>query len=153
MELGIRRRYVLDVTLNNLYTQHFGVEHRLFLEKLAGESIQHVVMKLLTWLITYRPGLEIEMPIGEHYKPDLVRRDEAFQVTQWADCGQTSLTKLDAIVARHRAPERRPRDHRQRHGTKSVEPNPHHRMPPPWLEATQRERPVRRKVHREAGQT
>ena len=105
MELGIRRRYVLDVTLNNLYTQHFGVERRLFLEKLAGESIQHVVMKLLTWLITYRPGLEIEVPIGEHYKPDLVRRDDALQVTQWADCGQTSLTKLDAIVSRHQATE------------------------------------------------
>ena len=102
MELGIRRQLVLDITLNNLFTGHFGIEHRLFLEKKAGESAQHVVMKLLSWLILFRPGLEVERSVGEHYKPDLVRIQSNGDVGSWVDCGQTSLTKLSSIVARHR---------------------------------------------------
>ena len=55
------------------------------------------------WFVFYRPGLEIEASVGEHYKPDLVHRNKDLEVTHWIDCGQTRLTKLDAIVARHRA--------------------------------------------------
>ena len=102
MELGIRRQLIIDITLNNLNTGHFGIEHRLFLEKKAGESAQHVVMKFLSWLILFRPGLVVERSVGEHYKPDLVRLRPNGDVSDWIDCGQTSLTKLSSIVARHR---------------------------------------------------
>ena len=101
MELGIRRRLVLDITLNNLFTGCYGVEERLFLDKLAGESIRHVAMKLLAWLVTYQPGLEIEASVGEHYKPDLVRVDHNGKIRDWVDCGQTSITKLKAVYRRH----------------------------------------------------
>ena len=105
MELATHRRLVIDITLNNQYTGHFGIDTRLFLEKKVGESARHVAMKLLSWMALYRPGLEIEKSIGEHYKPDLVRVTRAGDVTHWIDCGQTSLTKLKTIVARYRDTE------------------------------------------------
>ena len=102
MSLEIRQRFVLDIVLNNMYTRQFGIEQRLFIEKQVGESIEHVAMKLLTYLITYTPGLEIEVSIGDHYKPDVVRVSPAGEVVLWGDCGQTRLTKLATVSNRHR---------------------------------------------------
>ena len=58
--LDIDRRGRLNVTWTrtDIETGAF-VEDRTFLEKKKGESLRHVAMKLLAYLVWYDPALEI----------------------------------------------------------------------------------------------
>lgn len=101
--LDIDRRGRLNVTWTrtDIETGAF-VEDRTFLEKKKGESLRHVAMKLLAYLVWYDPALEIERDLGQHYKPDVVSVDLTGQPLIWMDCGQTSAKKLETIVKKNR---------------------------------------------------
>lgn len=88
----------IDLLLNHGVKGLYGVEEKLYLRKRKGESIQHVVMKLLSYLIYYREDLKIEKAVGQRYKPDLVALDSQGEPEIWIDCGSTSLKKLEAMV-------------------------------------------------------
>lgn len=92
----------LDVVLNHMPQDLWGVETRVFLRKGRGESLDHVVMKLLSYLLFYHEDLRIEASANQHYKPDLLRLGDQLQPVQWVDCGQTSIRKLDVISRRNR---------------------------------------------------
>lgn len=99
---GIRLAINVDLELHHVPQGIFGASARLFLRKGAGESNQHVMMKFLSYILFYHPDLQIEVSANQHFKPDLVRFDEAMNPVQWVDCGQTTLKKLDKISHKNR---------------------------------------------------
>jgi uncharacterized protein YaeQ len=99
---GIRLAINIDLELHHMPQGVYGEQARVFLRKGPGESNQHVMMKFLSYLIFYHPDLQIEASADQHFKPDLVRLDEARAPVQWVDCGQTSLRKLDKISQKNR---------------------------------------------------
>lgn len=102
MQLEIARRIQVDLVLSHEAAGAWGVEERLFVDKKAGESLTHVLMKLCSYMAFYRPGLAIEVSADQHYKPDLVRFNDDNEPVQWIDCGKTALRKLDKITKKNR---------------------------------------------------
>jgi uncharacterized protein YaeQ len=100
--LGLKLQVVLEVRLHHAARGVHDHRERVFLTKKRGESLDHVLMKLLSWLLFYHPDLRIEVSADQHYKPDLVRFDERGAPLQWVDCGQTALKKLDRIASKNR---------------------------------------------------
>ena len=100
--LGLKLQLVLEVRLDHAALGVRNLQERVFLTKKRGESLDHVLMKFLSWLLFYHPDLRIEVSADQHYKPDLVRFDERGAPLQWVDCGQTALKKLDRIASRNR---------------------------------------------------
>jgi len=100
--LALKLQLVLDVRLHHAALGVHDLRERVFLTKKRGESLDHVLMKFLSWLLFYHPDLRIEVPADQHYKPDLVRFDERGAPLQWVDCGQTAIKKLDRIASRNR---------------------------------------------------
>lgn len=100
--LELAGRLNLTVTLGASVGER---EARLFLQKKRGESMAHVVMKLLAWAVyagDAPDGLKIEAPAGQHYKPDVVRFGDDGQPRLWIDCGRTAPKKLAEVVAKNR---------------------------------------------------
>lgn len=100
--LGLRVALNLEIEINNEPLAIYGARERVFMVKRRGESMRHVMMKLLSYLLFYHERLEIEASASQHYKPDLVRFDLRGEPVQWVDCGQTSLAKLDKISRKNR---------------------------------------------------
>ncbi len=101
--LEMKMRLNLSLTLNHCPFEIYGVETRQFLRKRSGESMRHVVMKWLSYILFYHDDLQIEASASQHFKPDLVRFGEDGRVpVQWIDCGQTALQKLDKISQKNR---------------------------------------------------
>lgn len=102
MTLGIGLTLEFDILLNHEATGRYGIDERLFMRKRRGESLDHVMMKFLSYLVFHHPDLEIEASADQRYKPDLVRFDARGEPVVWIDCGTTSLRKLDAIARQNR---------------------------------------------------
>jgi len=99
-ELGLRRKMVFKEPQNG---------QRLVAVKRPGESGEHVYMKALLWafFLPLYPGLKVERPIGDRYKPDLVAFPDApaggpgaERPIFWAECGKVRARKLDSILRR-----------------------------------------------------
>ena len=97
MAHALRVKLKLSLELNHEPLGLYGVERKLIMVKGSGESMQHVMMKLLSYVTFYHEDLLIEAKAGQHYKPDLVRFDLTGEPVQWVDCGATTLKKLDII--------------------------------------------------------
>lgn len=83
---------------------------KLVLAKKRGESIEHVLMKAVLWAL-YRPlfpGVRVEVPIGDTYKPDLVALAPppgglAYgdpQPVFWGEAGKVSADKWRSLLRR-----------------------------------------------------
>lgn len=84
---------------------------KLVLVKKRGESIEHVVMKAVLWALYLPdyPGVQVEVPIGDAYKPDLVAMapppgglaygdpEPAF----WGEAGKVSAAKWGSLLKRY----------------------------------------------------
>lgn len=79
-----------------------GKRKRLILVKAVSEQRDHVVMKLLSYLFFYTPGLQVEVDIGTHYKPDLILLGPDGQPELWIDCGYVSVVKGEALARKLR---------------------------------------------------
>ncbi|HXV28205.1 MAG TPA: YaeQ family protein [bacterium] len=74
---------------------------KIILVKNDLELRNHVILKLLGYLIYYEPGLKVEISAGMHYKPDLlVPGDHTPKV--WIDCGKVTLKKVESLSAKLR---------------------------------------------------
>jgi hypothetical protein len=77
---------------------------RVRLWQRSGETYGHVLMKALGYAmyVAEYPGLEIELPVGLRYKPDLVALNDAGGVRPragarflfWGECGTVSMRKV-----------------------------------------------------------
>lgn len=102
MSTGLRRRLNIDFTITNEPLEVYGAESRQFFIKGRGESMRHVMMKLMSYIMFYHDELLVEASANQAHKPDLVRFNLREEPIQWIDCGQTSLQKLDRISSRNR---------------------------------------------------
>jgi hypothetical protein len=77
---------------------------RVRLWQRRGESFGHVLMKALGYAMfaPEYPGLEIELPVGLRYKPDLVALNDTgggppragARFLFWGECGMVSMRKV-----------------------------------------------------------
>ena len=91
------------------------VGRRVRLWQRRGESFGHVLMKALGFAMFARdyPSLEIELPVGLRYKPDLValngpdggRPRAGARFLFWGECGMVSMRKV-AWLLKHGDAER-----------------------------------------------
>jgi len=70
------------------------VNKKLVLVKAESEHREHVVLKMLSYLLFYEEGLQIETEIDMHYKPDLVVPGDFGIPKLWIDCGDIALRKV-----------------------------------------------------------
>lgn len=102
-----------DLTLRRTLTvrAHDGEGPRkLVLLKKRGESIEHVWMKAALWSLYLPdyPGLRVEVPIGDAYKPDLVALADppggpAYgdpRPSFWGEAGKVSPAKWASLLKR-----------------------------------------------------
>ncbi|HEX8559303.1 MAG TPA: hypothetical protein VF668_14450 [Pyrinomonadaceae bacterium] len=88
---------------------------RVRLWQRRGESYGHVLMKALGFAMFARehPNLEVELPVGLRYKPDLVALNDAgggppragARFLFWGECGAVSMRKV-AWLLKHGDTER-----------------------------------------------
>ena len=88
---------------------------RVRLWQRPGETYGHVLMKALGYamFVGRYPNLEIELPVGLRYKPDLVSLNEAegarpragARFRFWGECGMVSMRKV-AWLLKHGDAER-----------------------------------------------
>ena len=67
------------------------------------ETITHVVLKLLGFVLFYRERLQIEGDVHNDsitYKPDLVWLDYEMQPKLWVECGECDVSKLDRLAVK-----------------------------------------------------
>ncbi len=87
------------------------VGRRVRLWQRRGESYGHVLMKALGYAMfaPRYPNLEIELPVGLRYKPDLVALNDAggagARFRFWGECGMVSMRKV-AWLLKHGDTER-----------------------------------------------
>lgn len=78
---------------------------QLVLIKKDKERIEHVWMKALLWALylpTY-PTLQVEVSIGDRYKPDLVARSPDGSLLFWGEAGQVGVQKVAPLLRRYPA--------------------------------------------------
>lgn len=73
---------------------------RLILVKDVCEHREHIVMKLLSYLLFYTPELKVEISADMHYKPDLMIPGDHGVPKLWIDCGQVAIKKIDALATK-----------------------------------------------------
>jgi len=91
------QKYTINISCN-------GQSRKLVMARAAGESEQHLAMKLLAYLLYFDRQLTNELSVGQHYKPDLALVDGR-DVTLWVDCGVVGPHKLDRITTANRNAE------------------------------------------------
>jgi uncharacterized protein YaeQ len=74
------------------------LEKKIILFKHDTETREHVVLKLLAYVLFYEPGLKVEVGIGTHYKPDLVVEGDFGVPRLWIECGYLTVKKLEWIA-------------------------------------------------------
>jgi hypothetical protein len=80
---------------------------KLVLESRAGESVRHIALKILAYVLFRHEAepfpLFIEKGVGQRHNPDLVATDgETGAVRLWIDCGQIEVQRLGRIAAQNR---------------------------------------------------
>lgn len=95
-------RINVDLSIND-YDRELFAERRIVLETRAGESLVHIVLKILGMALFHDPRLQVEptMDDEDRYKPDLLLRQEDYLPALWIECGQCRVQKLDKVTFRH----------------------------------------------------
>ena len=73
-------------------------KRKMIFFKEETESREHVVLKLMAYLLFYDERLKIEAEIGTHYKPDLVIEGDHGVPEMWIDCGRITLKKIESLA-------------------------------------------------------
>jgi len=89
-----------DLYLKGKYTFRLNAQ-KLILVKKSVESRRHVLMKALLWglYLPDYPGLQVEVPIGYKYKPDLVQTGPEGP-RFWGEAGSVGTEKLRRLLKR-----------------------------------------------------
>ncbi|MEN9572300.1 MAG: YaeQ protein [Verrucomicrobiota bacterium] len=68
-----------------------------------GETVAHVTLKLLAFLLFWRPRLQLESNLHADdipFIPDLLQLDYALRPALWVECGECSPAKLDKLAVK-----------------------------------------------------
>ncbi|MBU3759394.1 MAG: YaeQ family protein, partial [Candidatus Omnitrophica bacterium] len=75
------------------------IRKKMIFVKAEGEKREHVVLKVLAYMLFFEPELKVEVDIGMHYKPDLVVMAPGEHVPSvWIDCGQVTILKVQSLA-------------------------------------------------------
>ena len=79
----------------------------IILRKTPGESLDHILLKLVAYLLFFDDNLLIETKAPQHYKPDLVKfdKEQTWKPVKWIDCGTIDSKKLFKISKHNRQAE------------------------------------------------
>ncbi|MEP0548353.1 MAG: hypothetical protein ABJF88_15560 [Rhodothermales bacterium] len=79
-----------------------GPQKVVFVKK-RQEGIEHVLMKAFLWALYLPayPGLTVEIPIGDRYKPDVVGLDLRGEPVFWGEAGKVSEAKTASLLRRY----------------------------------------------------
>ena len=67
------------------------------------ETVVHVTLKLLAFLIFWRPRLQIETNLHQDdipFVPDLAQLDYQLRPALWVECGECTVTKLHKLAVK-----------------------------------------------------
>jgi uncharacterized protein YaeQ len=95
-------RLNVDLSVND-YDRNLFAERKIVLELRDGESMQHIVLKILAMALFHDPKLLIEptMDDEDRFKPDLLIRSDDGRPATWIECGQCRVQKLDKVTFKH----------------------------------------------------
>lgn len=77
--------------------------HKLIIGQGNNESVRHVVLKFLGWLLFYRERFYVETDVQNDsipYVPDLVELGYDMRPRLWIECGECSLQKLQKLAVK-----------------------------------------------------
>lgn len=77
-------------------------KRKMIFFKEETESREHVVLKLMAYLLFYDERLKVEVAVGTHYKPDLAIEGEHGVPEMWIDCGRITLKKIESLAEKFR---------------------------------------------------
>jgi len=89
-----------ELLLGGKFTFRVGAQKQVFIKK-PVEHLRHVLMKALLWAL-YLPAyarLQVEVSIGDRYKPDLVALGAVAPIF-WAEAGRVGNQKLKRVLKR-----------------------------------------------------
>jgi uncharacterized protein YaeQ len=67
------------------------------------ETVAHVTLKLLSFLIFWRPRLQVETNLHQDdipFVPDLAQLDYQLRPALWVECGECTVTKLHKLATK-----------------------------------------------------
>ena len=76
---------------------------RIIIGQQDTETVKHVLLKLLAYVLFYRPRLQIEIDLDRDalpFVPDLVELDYELRPKFWVECGECSLSKLHKLAVK-----------------------------------------------------
>ena len=79
---------------------------KIIIGQQGTETIEHVVLKLMAFVIFHRERVQVELNLHRPdipFTPDIVQLDYEMRVKLWVECGECSLNKLDKLAVK--APE------------------------------------------------
>ena len=75
---------------------------KIILVKDDVELRNHVVLKLLAYVLYYDPELKVDVSAEMHYKPDLFIPGDHGVPKLWIDCGKVALRKVESLTEKLR---------------------------------------------------
>lgn len=76
---------------------------KILIPQHEGDTVAHVTLKLLAFLIFWRPRLQLESNLHDDdipFVPDLAQLDYSLRPALWVECGECSVAKLDKLAVK-----------------------------------------------------
>jgi uncharacterized protein YaeQ len=94
--------------MSGKYSFHLESDDHRFPQKIIvgqqdTETITHVVLKFLAYMLFYRERIELEPNLHNDnipFRPDIVQLDYQLQPVLWVECGECSVQKLDKLAVK-----------------------------------------------------
>ena len=83
--------------------KHRPLPSKIIIGRQEAETLAHVVLKLLAFLIFFRERLQIEANLHEDdipFVPDLVQLDYELRPRLWVECGECGVQKLHKLAVK-----------------------------------------------------
>jgi len=77
--------------------------HKIIIGLGINESVRHVAMKFLGWILFFRDRLSIDMDLENDaipFVPDIVELGYDMRPVLWVECGECSMAKLHKIAVK-----------------------------------------------------
>ena len=97
------KRYTFTITSQD---RSRDIPRKLILAQNQTETVAHVALKLLAYLLFYRERIQVETALPDDtipFLPDLVQLDYSLHPVLWIECGECTISKLHKLAVK--APE------------------------------------------------
>lgn len=92
-------KYTFNIQVSDNKREHV---EKLIMGAFDNEAHEHVVLKLLAYLMFFQKRPRIDEDPGWQVVPDLIARDDDGTITLWVDCGSVSTKKVDVVATKVR---------------------------------------------------